>query len=271
MTTIEDQVRERLTRATTDVCGAPDLDASLSGGRRRRLARGAGLGAAATGATATLAALVLVGVGAAHRPPEATPADRMAWTRIDDVIMTVVADHVARPGQLTHVYPSDWTRTTPLPAAQVGRATEWIADYRVNADETLTVLMSQRPTDAKPGGAPCPRTRGIGVITPSDIQPGGSVEVGTEAHGAAPSCVARAVAGGTLVVTRDGDSETAALYRTADDTLVRVTSKVSAGAGHAVTLAELQAVATDARMSFPHAVDPPAWPDSNGPGWPSGT
>lgn len=271
MTTIEDQLRERLARATTDVWGAPDLGASLSAGRRRRVARGAGLGVAGTGAAATVAAVSLVGLGAAHRPPDATPADRLPWTRVDDVLVTVVADHVASPGQLTRVYPSDWTRTTPLPAAEVDRATEWLARYRVNADETLSVVMSQRPTDAKPGPVPCPRTRGIGVVSPSDIEPGGSVEVDPGAGGVAPSCVTRAVAGGTLVVTRDGDSETAALYRTADDTLVIVTSKVSAGAGHAVTPAELEAVATDARLSFPHAVDPPAWPNSNGPGWPSGT
>jgi hypothetical protein len=75
------------------------------------------------------------------------------------------------------------------------------------------------------------------------------------------------------VVTHDGPRATATLWRTADSTVVTVTSALGAAADPAerrVTDAELEAVATDPRLAFDHAVDPPAWPASNGPGWPSG-
>ena len=76
------------------------------------------------------------------------------------------------------------------------------------------------------------------------------------------------------MLTREDGRVTAALYRSSDDTLVVATSALVPGVGESsrvVTAAELEAVATDARLSFPHAVDPPAWPAGNGAGWPSGT
>ena len=282
--TIEEQVRERLTRATTDVRGEPDLESAVVAGRRRRVLRGAGV-AAGSLAAATVVTAAVVGVGVVHPSGSTGPAvgsvtgatsapdDRVPGTTVDETLRLVVSDHVARPGELTAVHPSDWTRTTPLAATAADRATEWQARYRVGPDETLTVVMSQRPADAPAGPAACAGRRGPGVVRPSDIAPGGSVVVTPDAS-ASSACEATRVADGTLVLTREDGRLTAALYRSSDDTLVVATSALAPGAGESrrvVTAAELEAVATDARLSFPHATNPPAWPAGNGAGWPSGT
>ncbi|MHA3834493.1 hypothetical protein ACXR8F_02095 [Terrabacter sp. AAH1] len=286
---IEDELRERLDRATSAVPAEPDLGASIAGGRRRRaVRRGGALVAGVTGA-AVVAGLTVVGAGTLQRsvPPAAQPAagaaasstDWVAGSTVDETLVQVVDDAVARPGTATDVYPSDWTRSTPLPDAQASRATEWQAVYRVDDDETLTVLMSQRPVDAPQGPRVCDASSRVvdargSRVKVGDIAPNGEVSVlaGRSAQGAA-ACVARQVSGGTLVVTHDGPRTTATLWRTVDSTVVTATSVLDGSADPAsrrVTDGELEAVATDPRLTFAHVADPPAWPASNGPGWPAG-
>jgi hypothetical protein len=286
---IEDELRERLDRATSAVPAEPDLGASIAGGRRRRaVRRGGALVAGVTGA-AVVAGLTVVGAGTLQRsvPPAAQPAagaaawstDWVAGSTVDETLVQVVDDAVARAGTATDVYPSDWTRSTPLPDAQASRATEWQAVYRVDDDETLTVLMSQRPVDAPQGPRVCDASSRVvdargSRVKVGDIAPNGEVSVlaGRSAQGAA-ACVARQVSGGTLVVTHDGPRTTATLWRTVDSTVVTATSVLDGSAGPAsrrVTDGELEALATDPRLTFAHVADPPAWPASNGPGWPAG-
>ncbi|WP_020143218.1 hypothetical protein [Terracoccus sp. 273MFTsu3.1] len=286
--TIEEELRNRLDRATTDVLGAPDLHATLVGGRRRRAGRRRAAVASGVTGVAVVAMVGVVGTGALHPPATSTPAaagvassatDWVPGTTVDETLAQVVADHVARPGRATGIYASDWTRSTPLPDTEASRATEWQAHYRVAGDDTLTVLMSQRPTDAPAGPPVCdPSVRvvdGTGTrLRTGDIAPDGSVTLtpGRSAEGAT-SCVVTRKDGGTLVLSHDGLRTTATFWRTADATVVTATAHRGSGTettAHGVTDAELAGVATDPRLVFAHVADPPAWPAANGPGWPSG-
>lgn len=288
--TIEDELRGRLDRATSDVPGSPDLGAALASGRRRRAVRRGGAVLSGTAGVGVVAVAAAMTVGAWHHtgPADAGPAagaaspsrDWVPGSTVDETMAQVVADHVARPGAATGIHPSDWTRATALPSSQASKATEWQAHYRVDGTETLTVSMSQRPADAPAGPRVCDTSTlvvdgGNGTrLKTEDIAPTGEVKVvpGRSAQGAT-ACTARQTAGGTLVLTHDGQRSTATLWRTADSTVVTVSSVLaSAGATpyHRVTDTELEAVATDSRLAFSHTVDPPAWPASNGPGWPAG-
>lgn len=285
--TIEDELRDRLDRATSDVQGGPDLRTSIAAGRRRRAVRRGGAVASGVAAVAVVAVGAAVTVGAWQRPATqlapaagASPSvNRIPGSTVDETMAQVVADHVARPGDTTGIFASDWTRSTPLPGSEVSRATEWQANYRVDGDETLSVLMSQRPMDAPVGPRVCDASTlvvdGGGTrLKTDDVAPDGEVKVipGRSAQGAT-ACVARQTAGGTLVVTHDGSRTTATLWRTADATVVTVTSALGRGAAvtdRRVSEAEMEAVATDPRLEFAHVADPPAWPASNGPGWPAG-
>lgn len=271
--TLEDLVRDRLDHATADVPTGPDLSATISRGRRRRTLGhvrvvSCGLGVAA------LACGFAVGVVQHAGPavPAASSPSAAGWvsgTSVDETLAQVVGDHVPHPGVVTALYPADWTGTAPLPDARAAQATEWQGHWQVTPAETLTVLMSQRPTDAPVGPPVCDGR----VVAPTDIEPGGSLQVTTDSvRSASPSCTATRTARGTLVLTHDGTRATATFWRPADATVVTVTSTSSASdpADRRTTDAELEAVATDTRLSFPHASDPPAWPAGNGPGWPSG-
>lgn len=290
-TPLEDQLRSRLDRATHEVPGLGDLDDAVTRGRRRRAVRAAATVTSAVAGVAVVATGVTLALGAGQRPvpraavPAAAPAapaaatsDHVPGSDVDETMAAVVADHVARAGTATSVYPSDWTRSNPLPVARFASATEWQAHYRVGSGEDLTVLMSQRPTDA-PAGAPVCDDSGRVVdgrgarIRLGDIGPGGSVVVvpGGAAQGESP-CVARTLPGGVLVLVHGGARTTATFWRTSDATVVTVSSTLTttAAGDRQVTDAELEGVATDPRLAFAHTSDPPAWPAANGPGWPAG-
>lgn len=298
---IEAELRTRLERVTSDVPQMPELSSTIARGRRRRALRQGAMLTSGVAAVAVVAASAAA-VGGWVRPgpaavastasaviSAASPAgassssssstDWVAGSTVDETMAAVVAAHVARPGVATDIYPSDWARSTPLPDAEATRATEWQAHYRVDDHESLTVFMSQRPTDAQVGPPVCTTSSrvvdGTGTrIRTGDIGANGAVTVvpGQPAPEAG-ACGARQMSDGMLVLTRDGGRTTVTLWRSTDATVVTVTSDLGETAHPAerrVSDAELEAVATDPRLAFAHVTDPPAWPASNGPGWPSG-
>lgn len=75
------------------------------------------------------------------------------------------------------------------------------------------------------------------------------------------------------MLSHDGPRASVAFWRTAVATVVTATSSLTSPnptTGHRVSDAELEAVATEVRLSLPHLADPPAWPAANGPGRPTG-
>lgn len=63
---------------------------------------------------------------------------------------------------VTAVYPSDWTRNTPLPDGQAENATDWEAVYALSGGETLRVVM----------GLPVPYERGSSDACGGESRPG---------------------------------------------------------------------------------------------------
>lgn len=162
--TIEDTVRSQLPRLSEDVPAGPSLEAALVAGRSRRRRRhiAAGTGSAAAVAAVTLVAALLLGGGSesphpsghvaqAAAPPRSDAGagglqefeDFVPGSQVDESMQAVIAPYlpVGADATVTDVYPSDWTRNTPLPDAQAENATDWQAVYSLVGGDELRVTM----------------------------------------------------------------------------------------------------------------------------------
>ncbi|MBF4761580.1 hypothetical protein ISU07_00445 [Nocardioides islandensis] len=148
--TIEQQVRDRFDRATTTVPEA-DVAAAIAGGRRvrrRRRVTAYAVGSLAVAAVAASAvALPRLGddeprtVAPAHHGP-ADDGTFVPGTTVDtDLAAAVAAADPSLPAP-RDVYPSDWSRDTPLPDADVANATEWQLVYDLAPKVELLVYVS---------------------------------------------------------------------------------------------------------------------------------
>lgn len=187
---VEERLKAQLDAATDTVPTGPDLTISLQQGRRQRRTRGVVAIAAATvavGAIGSAAALVpwTDPSDATHSAEYPTSAPRevpdfVAGTDIDEVMQRTFNDHVPDIGWADDVYPSDWTRNTPLPDQDFALATDWDATFALSPHDTALVVMgfnspdesaSQGCKDAANGGRgapPCHETQvGDGSVTSS--------------------------------------------------------------------------------------------------------
>lgn len=159
--TTEQQLRDQLDRATTDVPASPDLETAVRRGRRRRQYRRGGL---------ALAAVAVVGLGSAgvvaatsgddggptvaqDAPVAAAPAattDWVAGTDIDTDLADLVAAQLPSLPAPDDVYPSDSHTAGPMPDADFAQAEDWQATYTVG-DSTFLVMMAA-PSE---GGVRC--------------------------------------------------------------------------------------------------------------------
>lgn len=181
--TIEDNIRSELAEMSEDVRGGPSLDAAIATGRsrrtRRHLAAAAGSAAAVTSATLITASLVGGGPDTSqHRflimQPAAQPRsgtsgpaaqsfpDFVAGTNVDESMQAAIDPNLPADANavVTSVYPSDWSRDTPLPDGQAENATDWQADYTVAGGQRLRVVMGLPVPYETSSGDPCGRAAG---------------------------------------------------------------------------------------------------------------
>lgn len=174
---IEDKIRSELHDLTEPVQGGPNLDAAIATGRSRRtqrhIAAGAGLAAAVAVATLVTASLVNGGSEApapsrgvlqpAAPPPHANDggADPQSFRNfvdgsdIDESMQAAIAPNLPSGADVTDVYPSDWSRDTPLPDGQAENATDWQATYSLSGGDVLRVVMGLPVPYEDSSGDPC--------------------------------------------------------------------------------------------------------------------
>lgn len=165
----DSELREHFALATRDVPAGPDLETSISRGRRTRRRRRAGLVSAAVAgvaAAAAVAGITLSGSGsetdlvATDPPPSSAPATDgsfVAGTDHDELLEQTIARHLPSLPRPDDVYPSDWDHRGPMPDADFADATDWQAAYTVSPTEELLVLSGYAPPGEKadpgcPGG-----------------------------------------------------------------------------------------------------------------------
>jgi hypothetical protein len=141
----ESTLRERLHQEIERASTAPssDLDRILRRGRLRRQARYTTY--AVTGAAAVVASTLAVGLlgpldseSTTETPPAATdsgPDVDAGYQRIVDRLDTITRQHVSGVElAVGDIYPSDWTRSTPLPTQRWRYATDWHALYAIPSE-----------------------------------------------------------------------------------------------------------------------------------------
>ena len=122
--TIDQQLRDRFDRETSAGVPEPDLAAVIAAGRRRRRGRGAAYAVGALAVAAVAATAVVVPrLGADPLPtladPPADDGTFVPGTTIDtDLAAAVAAADPSLPAP-RDVYPSDWSRDTPLPGRRL--------------------------------------------------------------------------------------------------------------------------------------------------------
>ncbi|MEO6509545.1 MAG: hypothetical protein ABIO16_01050 [Nocardioides sp.] len=169
--TIEQQVRDRFDRAADAAIGDADIPGAILAGRRRRRRRAGAyaVGSLAVAAVATSAVVLsqLGGPATTAVPVADEPADGtfVPGTTIDtDLAAAVAAADPSLPPP-TDVYPSDWSRDTPLPDAEFANATEWQLAYDLAPKVELLVYVSMsipgEPSD-QPVGQVVTDHHGIG-------------------------------------------------------------------------------------------------------------
>lgn len=269
---IEDKIRSQLYDLTERVEGGPSLDAAIATGRSRRTQRhiAAGAGSAAAVAVATLVTASLVNGGSeapapdggvlqpAAPPPHADDggADPQSFRNfvdgsdIDESMQAAIAPNLPSSADVTDVYPSDWSRDTPLPDGQAENATDWQATYSLSGGDDLRVTM------------------GLAVPYEENGDPCGG--------GSDPSCTSTTRADGTSVAVMEYENTTQHVFvriamitrpdgfvTTAADT---ASAPKAAGAQPAWTLSgeQLVALADSDGLSFP---DPVVTPPTEAPKW----
>ncbi|WP_154402899.1 hypothetical protein [Nocardioides speluncae] len=149
--TFDTELSGRLRELTDDVEGGPSLASAIQTGRARRrtrrLAWAGGAAAAVLGLTGTGVAVLGQGGGegggegevAVASDPPADGGGFVPTSGVDELIQGVVARYVNY--QPRDIYPSDWTRKTPLPDDQAQNATDWQAYYDLPDAQELAVVL----------------------------------------------------------------------------------------------------------------------------------
>lgn len=145
--TFDTQLSDRLRELTEDVEGGPSLSKALQTGRTRRrtrrLAWGGGAVVAVLGIAGTGVALLGQGDDGGEQVVANEPASDdgsfVPTSDVDELIQEVVGRYVDYEAR--DVYPSDWTRKTPLPDAQAQNATDWQAYYDLPHAQELAVVL----------------------------------------------------------------------------------------------------------------------------------
>jgi hypothetical protein len=169
-----DIIRDRFDRATQGAILEPDLAAAISNGRRRRRRTAISYAAGSLAVAAVAASTAYVAIPHGSAPDRGAPATSavvddgtfVPGTTIDtDLAAAVAAADPSLPAP-TDVYPSDWSRDTPLPADEFANATEWQLVYELSPEVELLVYVG-KPI---PGVVPDMTCRGEGqrVVKPSD-------------------------------------------------------------------------------------------------------
>jgi hypothetical protein len=145
MTTAQ-QLKDQFDR-TADGLPEPDVAAAVAAGRRGRRRRATSYAVGSLAVLAVASAVVVPRLGGSEEVPvTSTPAADgtfVAGTTIDtDLAAAVAAAAPALPAP-TDVYPSDWSRDTPLPDEDFADATEWQLLYDLPGGETLLVYLSK--------------------------------------------------------------------------------------------------------------------------------
>jgi hypothetical protein len=187
MMTTEQLLRTHFDEATREVRGGPALQTSLTAGRRGRRRRALVAGAAGTALAVAVGVTmgVFVSRGSTSTPdaPAADPAadaaaapvvsDIVAGTDLDELLQTVVADHLGDTPrlELVDVFPSDWDHNGPMPDADHADATDWQATYTVGNNDMLLFVGYGMPGEpaldhcsAAPDASTCSRVEGGLVV-----------------------------------------------------------------------------------------------------------
>jgi hypothetical protein len=254
---VEDRYRTTMEQLTDTPVGGPDLATSLAAGRRHRRVRRTIVAGGA------VAALTVATAGGAwlQRPHAVTTPDSFATsptyhdfvpgTRIDEDFQATVAQYLPGLPDAGSVYPSDWNHDTALPDAQFENATDWEADYTLNPQEDLVVVMAKDV----PGYPLRPKCSEIAV---SLGQPTCSVS------GLADD--ARVASYGFTVEVPHG-YWFLSVYTAADGSTVTVSQHVGADswsqaeARRVYTDAQASSLASDTALTFPDPVVTPPAPD----------
>jgi hypothetical protein len=105
-------------------------------------------------------------------PHQADPGDFVPGSQVDDQLQAALADRLPPGLTATDVYPSDWTRSSPLPDAQAQNATDWELYYSTGGDDVVRVLVGMK-VPYEDGSVGCPR--GAGAQCSERTLPDGSV------------------------------------------------------------------------------------------------
>ena len=262
--TFEDTLKQELEQLSTDVVGGPDLDRAIETGRRRRRNRHL----AVAGGSACVAALVAAAAftlapsdgkpdgrveqlqpaasgpqqdARQHTQPRTFAShDYVAGTQVDEALQAAVAPNLPTGLVSSDVYASDWTRDTPLPAAQAENATDWQLYYTTGGIDTVRIVVGL-PVPYEGDTASCPpQADGCQQQTLAD----GSTVV-TQLYGTGSTFYR------TVVVERpDGKSVVAS-------DIVAATTPDEAKQGWTLNNAQLQALATSEGLDFPDPVVTP--------------
>jgi hypothetical protein len=262
--TIDQQLRDRFDRETSAGVPEPDLAAAIAVGRRHRRGRAASY-AFASLAVAAIAAAAVVAPRLGADPVPTLAADDGTFvpgTTIDtDLAAAVAAVEPSLPAP-RDVYPSDWSRNTPLPDADFANATEWQLLYDLSPGVELLVYVS-KPIPGESSVTSCP-ARSDRVVHVQD----GTQTVDVPGH----SCVEADTASGSLVTVHDsiGDPVRELWYHSMltapDGRFVNVIEQVTAGdPDRAIDLRtltddQLRTVALAGGLDFPDPVEPPPAP-----------
>jgi hypothetical protein len=143
--TIDQQLRDRFDRETSAGMPVPDLAAAIAAGRRRRRGRGAAYAVGALAVAAVAATAVVVPRQGADPVPTLAAEDGtfVAGTTIDSELAAAVAAADPSLPAPRDVYPSDWSRDTPLPDAEFANATEWQLVYDLSPEVELLVYVTK--------------------------------------------------------------------------------------------------------------------------------
>jgi hypothetical protein len=268
---VEETLRSGLPVITRDVEGGPVLQSAIAAGRARRRVRrlgtgGAGLAAVAGIAFATAAVAHVGGPQTSGQPSPGTAShavgaqvpsrlapfqDFVATSDVDELMQRLVQQHLGSSvaDSVSDVYPSDWTRNTPLPDRDAADATDWEAHYVLGPKEELTVVM----------GYPDPHESGAPVTCP----------LGSGQPAAGPGCEGRTLPDGRDALIQSSENIDRGTYTflagvrdehgfTVNSYLsIRAASWEDASSQRSVTDDELLTVAADLQFSFPPPQQPP--------------
>lgn len=249
--TFDTELSDRLRELTDDVEGGPSLAKALQTGRTRRRTRRLAWGGAAVAAVLGLtgSGIAVLGQGdgggdaVVATDPTTDDGSFVPTSDVDELIQEVVGGYVDY--QAREVYPSDWTRKTPLPDDQAQNATDWQAYYDLpHAQELAVVLGLQVPYEDPWTGC----QQGDPACTDGQL-PDGRTWAKTTFQ--ADNELYR------MATVRDGDGRGVNVW---------ITLPIESTGQPAISDAQLLEIASDADLTFPDPeVTPPPTPPSGVP------